>query len=143
MILPRVRGSQQMPPRLFPSCSLQMTSISVDGAGTHISHVSVCSYYPRHGSLDCLALGANGSYRTLANKELSYQAQQRPLPWLYILVYPPPSFSCTIFLEGPYLHYSASCLSVQLLTILHLGADSDSPLWPLTSLVIYSTTGSH
>lgn len=74
MILPRSQGGLQTPPLPSPSIPLQVTSVSQEGASTHIWCPSFCTCHLRKEPPDHLALTANGtciqeSHRTTANNK--------------------------------------------------------------------------
>lgn len=72
------RQGQQADTILTSHSSLfQIANISLDEARTHVWCFSCCGCHPRFGSLECLALIANGAYihesnRTVANKETMF-----------------------------------------------------------------------
>ena len=68
------QGRQQTAPRASPTSPLQIANLSLEGAFICIKYFNFCSCHPNDGSLDHLALRANGaciqkSLKTLANKK--------------------------------------------------------------------------
>lgn len=130
------RGSLWTPPRPIPSSSLQVTSISLEGACTYNGWHSCCCYQPRDGCLECLALIANGAcihkcHRTAANKEVVTNKHRSTA------IYPVPvqrgaGKKKALFLVSPWK--GANCILSQLLpedlaSSQRLGADCHPFLW--------------